>query len=99
MGFWTNRTLGCLRTGFAPRRSRRSTGLSGLFGRSNRLVDVIEDFMTEEECQQVIALASQRLRKSMTWDIAAGREKEDDYRVSDQMFFARGETELIRRIE
>lgn len=63
------------------------------------MVEVFENFMTSEECGELIELARPRLTKSLVWDVATGTQKEDDYRKSEQMFFARGENELVRRIE
>lgn len=62
-------------------------------------VEVIEGFMDAATCLALIELARPRLYKSKVWDVATGGEKEDDYRVSEQTFFGRGETELIRTIE
>ena len=60
---------------------------------------IIENFLTQEQCNQFIELAKNRLQKSLAWDVATGSSKEDAYRNSEQTFFSLGENELVREIE
>src|SRR5438309_5464708 len=55
------------------------------------MVEVIDGFMDAATCYALIELAHPRLAKSKVWDLATGSEKEDDYRVSEQMFFGRSD--------
>ena len=55
------------------------------------MVEVIDGFMDAATCEALVELARPRLAKSKVWDIATGSEKEDDYRVSEQMFFGRSD--------
>jgi len=62
-------------------------------------VVVFEDFMTPDECQGLMDQASPRLARSETVDNAKGGSEVNAARTSDGMFFSRGESELITRIE
>ena len=55
--------------------------------------------LTPEECDALIALARPRLARSETVDTATGGSEVNTARTSDGMFFERGETPLIDRIE
>lgn len=62
-------------------------------------VVVFSELLSEDECDGIIHLASARLARSET--VATGGEGSEvnAARTSDGMFFERGETELINRIE
>lgn len=60
---------------------------------------VIDDFMTPEECQEMIDMAKARLIDSTGWDVEKGQNTRTDYRNSSQMWFARNENPLIEKIE
>jgi prolyl 4-hydroxylase len=62
-------------------------------------VVVFGDLLSDEECDGVMALADKRLSRSET--VATGSEGSEvnAARTSDGMFFERGESELIRRVE
>lgn len=60
---------------------------------------VIDNFLTPEECQQMIEMAKPRLQDSTGWDVEKGQNTKTDYRNSSQMWFGRNENELIERIE
>ncbi len=62
-------------------------------------VVVFADLLSTEECDGLIALAAPRLARSQTVDTATGGSEVNAARTSDGMFFQRGETELIDRIE
>ncbi len=55
--------------------------------------------LTEDECDALVELARPRLSRSETVDTATGGSEVNAARTSDGMFFVRGETPLIQRIE
>ncbi len=63
-----------------------------------RLV-VLGDVLSAEECEALIAAAEPRLKRSRTVQTSTGGEELNPDRTSDGMFFRRGETPLIQRIE
>ena len=63
-----------------------------------RLV-VLADFLSEDECQQLIGLARPRLSPSSVVDYASGGSRISPARTSMGMCFSRGENELVARIE
>ncbi len=63
-----------------------------------RLV-VFGDLLSEEECEALIADARKRLARSLTVETKTGGEIVNVDRTSDGMFFERGETDVVRRIE
>lgn len=66
--------------------------------RQPRLV-VLGNLLSEEECEALIRAAEPRLKRSRTVQTATGGEELNADRTSDGMFFRRGETPLIQRIE
>lgn len=62
-------------------------------------VVVFGGLLTGAECDALVELARPRLTRSETVDTATGGSEVNAARTSDGMFFARGETELIMRIE
>ena len=62
-------------------------------------VVVFGSVLSDEECDQLIALARPRLARSLTVATKTGGEEVNADRTSNGMFFQRGETELVRRIE
>ena len=60
---------------------------------------VFGGLLTAAECDALVELARPRLLRSETVDTATGGSEVNQARTSDGMFFARGETELIARIE
>ena len=75
---------------------RRVTVLQAMY--SPRVV-VFGDLLSDEECEQLIALAKPRLARSLTVATKTGGEEVNADRTSNGMFFQRGENELVRRIE
>jgi len=65
---------------------------------SPRLV-VFGDLLSADECEALIADARQRLARSLVVETNTGGEMLNVDRTSDGMFFERGETELVKRIE
>ena len=62
-------------------------------------VMVFGGLLTDAECDEMVALANPRLVRSETVDNATGGSEVNAARTSDGMFFERGETVLIQRIE
>ncbi len=62
-------------------------------------VVVFGQLMSDEECEQLMALAARRLSRSETVDNATGGSEINAARTSDGMFFERGEAPLIQRVE
>ncbi len=65
---------------------------------SPRLV-VFGELLSMQECDTLIADARRRLARSLTVETKSGGEMLNIDRTSDGMFFERGETELVQRIE
>ena len=63
-----------------------------------RLV-VFANLLGPEECDALIAAATPRMARSLTVATRTGGEEINDHRTSDGMFFQRGESPLIQRIE
>jgi prolyl 4-hydroxylase len=62
-------------------------------------VVVFGKLLSDEECEQLIALAAPRLARSLTVATKTGGEEVNADRTSHGMFFQRGENDLVRRIE
>ena len=62
-------------------------------------VVVFGGLLSDEECEQLIGLATPRLARSLTVATKTGGEEVNEDRTSNGMFFQRGENELVRRIE
>jgi len=69
-----------------------------LVGQQPPLV-VFDDFLSDEECRALIELAAPRMSRSLTVDLQTGGEASHQSRTSQGMFFERGESELVSRIE
>ena len=65
----------------------------------NPRVVVFAGFLSDEECDALRALAAPRLARSETVDNSTGGSEVNEARTSAGMFFTRGETPLIERIE
>jgi len=61
--------------------------------------EIIDGFLTTEECKSIIDMARPRLIPSYTWSVADGMSTHSDYRISEQMFFSIGENYIIKNIE
>ena len=75
---------------------RQVTVLSTLA--SPRVV-VLGGLLSDEECDALIAAARPRMARSLTVETKTGGEELNESRTSSGMFFNRGESELIQRIE
>mgnify|MGYP002137706606 CR=1 FL=1 len=62
-------------------------------------VVVFGDLLSEEECDGIVALASKRLARSETVASSSDGSEVNAARTSDGMFFERGESDLIHRVE
>ncbi|BAL94657.1 2OG-Fe(II) oxygenase [Rubrivivax gelatinosus] len=62
-------------------------------------VVVFGGLLSDEECDELVALARPRLARSETVDNSTGGSEVNAARTSDGMFFERGEKPLIERIE
>ena len=62
-------------------------------------VAVLGDFLSEDECVALRALAQPRLSRSQTVVTSTGDSEVNEARTSQGMFFGRGENELCQRIE
>ena len=62
-------------------------------------VVVIDGLLSEAECDDLIALAEPCMARSLTVHTRTGGDEINAARTSDGMFFRRGETGLIQRIE
>lgn len=60
---------------------------------------VLEGLLSREECQALITAAAPRMSRSLTVDVKTGGEETNQARTSEGMFFERGESALISRIE
>jgi prolyl 4-hydroxylase len=62
-------------------------------------VVVLADFLSDEECDQMIAQARVRLARSETVNVGTGGSEVHEARTSEGMFFTRAESPFIERIE
>jgi len=62
-------------------------------------VAVFGSLLSDEECDEMVMLAGQRLARSETVQLHTGASEVNSARTSDGMFFGRGENDLCRRIE
>jgi prolyl 4-hydroxylase len=62
-------------------------------------VVVLGGLLSDEECDALIAAASPRMARSLTVETKTGGEELNPDRTSNGMFFNRGESELLQRIE
>jgi prolyl 4-hydroxylase len=65
----------------------------------NPRVVVFGNLLSDQECEDLIALAKPRLARSLTVATKTGGEEINADRTSSGMFFQRGENELVRRLE
>ncbi len=60
---------------------------------------VFGQLLSDDECDELVALASKRLERSETVKLDSGTSEVNEARTSDGMFFARAENALCKRIE
>jgi prolyl 4-hydroxylase len=66
---------------------------------NNPAIAVLGGFLSDEECAALVDAARPAMKRSGVLDTATGGSKVDDVRTSNGMFFQRGDSELLRRIE
>ena len=62
-------------------------------------VVVLDQFLSEAECDALIEEAKPKLARSLTVHTPSGGDEVNEARTSQGMFFERGQTPLVRRIE
>jgi len=65
----------------------------------NPRIIVFGDLLSDDECAELIELATPRLARSLTVAAKTGGEEVNADRTSNGMFFQRGENELVARLE
>ena len=60
---------------------------------------VFSNLLSDEECDAIIAAARPRMARSLTVATQSGGEEINDDRTSHGMFFQRGETDAVQRLE
>jgi prolyl 4-hydroxylase len=63
------------------------------------VVDLITDFLTPQECDELVALATPKFKRSNVVSPTTGEYVPNPARTSESMYFEKGETPLIARIE
>ncbi len=66
---------------------------------SSPRVIVLGNLLSDEECDVLIAAAQPRMARSLTVSTKTGGEEINADRTSNGMFFARGENEVVQRLE
>jgi len=62
-------------------------------------VIVFGGLLSDEECDELVSLAKERLARSQTVDVSTGGMEVNEARTSEGMFFGRAENALCERIE
>ncbi len=70
-----------------------------LFTLKQPRVVLLGHFLSDDECDELVSMAKSRLQRSETVDEATGGSAIHEARTSDGMFFARGSSSLMVRIE
>ena len=65
----------------------------------NPRIVVFGNLLSDQECDELIELAKPRLARSLTVATKTGGEEVNDDRTSNGMFFQRGETGVVQRLE
>lgn len=73
--------------------------VSVLLAMAKPRIVVLGNLLSDEECEALIAAAEPRMARSLTVATKTGGEEVNDDRTSDGMFFQRGESPLLQRIE
>ena len=61
--------------------------------------EIIENFLSEDECKSIIEMSKSRLQISTAWNVELGRSEVTDYRRSEQTYFLIGENQIVKDIE
>jgi prolyl 4-hydroxylase len=62
-------------------------------------LDLLQGFLSPEECKHLIALAEGRFRRSSVVDPKTGKDVEDKDRTSRSVYLESGEDDVVRRVE
>ena len=65
----------------------------------NPRIVVFGNLLSDQECDELIELAKPRLARSLTVASQTGAEEVNESRTSNGMFFQRGETGVVKRLE
>lgn len=65
----------------------------------NPRIVVFGNLLSDQECDELIALAKPRMARSLTVATKTGGEEVNDDRTSNGMFFQRGENDVVKRLE
>ena len=65
----------------------------------NPRVVVVSGLLSDDECDELVALAAPRMARSETVDVATGGNEVNAARTSRGMFFERGENDVARKLE
>lgn len=60
---------------------------------------ILPQFLSKEECGQLIDMARPRLEAATTWDVQTRQRQVSNFRTNEFMFFLPQENELVRSIE
>ncbi len=94
-----NRVPELLLTGSSPRVWAHDREGSILMSMREPRVVVFGNLLADEECDEMVELADQRLARSHTVDTSTGDSEVNAARTSDGMFFSRGEHLVCERLE
>lgn len=73
--------------------------ISILFHLQKPQIILYDNVISDAECDELIRLAHPRIEKSLSANLISGESELHSHRTSSGMFFLRGETPLISRIE
>lgn len=62
-------------------------------------IAIFADFLSSEECDQLVESARPKLQRSQTVDIKTGGEEVNEVRTSNGMFFQIGQNEIVQKLE
>ena len=88
-----------LLAGSSPRVWAHDREVSILMSMREPRVVVFGNLLADEECDEMVELADQRLARSHTVDTSTGDSEVNAARTSDGMFFSRGEHLVCERLE
>ncbi len=94
-----NRVPELLLAGSSPRVWAHDREVSILMSMREPRVVVFGNLLADEECDEMVELADQRLARSHTVDTSTGDSEVNAARTSDGMFFSRGEHLVCERLE
>jgi prolyl 4-hydroxylase len=60
---------------------------------------IIDNFLTPEECNQLIEMSLPKLERAGSWDFETASNQYTDYRICQQMFFHLGANDMVKSIE